>query len=406
MNTADDVANLKTLAENAGYTGEVIQYLTELEQIYQEVESGTLNPVALGAKIAKATLLKTMIDNAADNISYKPKVDLSSVTKSASDAGTSAGKSYTEAFEEELKALEDLRDNGLLSEKQYLDRLRLLYERYFRDKSGYEKEYARYERQYLDGYRSLYESVFSHASKLISEKINGIQNEKDAAVSALEAQRKAAEDSYNAQIKLLEDKKQALQEEADKIREANEDHKEAISLQEKERELAKAENQKTILQYNEGRGFFYTTDTDTIRNAKNGLDDAKADAGIRALEKQQDALDRQIDSIRELLNASDEYWDAQIGQTEEYYDTLIRGMEDYKQKWDGLSGLQEHAQMISLLRELGYTESDLLNQNSGALENLMTSYLGILKDMADRDPGILGGLSLLTGRNMNPSILE
>ena len=83
-------------------------------------------------------------------------------------------------------------------------------------------------------------------------------------------------------------------------------------------------------------------------------------------------------------------------------------MEDYKGKWDSLSGLQEHAQMISLLKELGYTEADLINPNSGALESLMTSYLGILIDMSNGDTGILGGLSILTGVNMDsiPGFLE
>lgn len=61
MNTAGEVANLRTLAENAGYTGDVIKYLTELEQIYQEVASGTINPINIGAKIARAALLQTLI---------------------------------------------------------------------------------------------------------------------------------------------------------------------------------------------------------------------------------------------------------------------------------------------------------------------------------------------------------
>lgn len=408
LSSTADIQNLYQLAQAAGIAINAIQTLAALNAAYTEASANGDTIAATAAKGQMEFIKQQVIDQFAH---LGTEIDFNRIgggIPAASSAGASAGKSYIEAFEEELKALEELRDSGLISEKQYLDRLRLLYERYFKDKAGYEKEYARYKRQYIDGYKSLYESVFSHASGLIDEQIDGIQDEKDAAVSALEAQKKAAEDSYNAQIKLLEDKKDALQDEIDKIREANEDRKEAIRLQEKERNLARAENQKTILQYTEGRGFFYTADTDAIRDARNELDDAKAEAGIRVLEKQQDALDKQIDSIQELLEATGDYWDSQIEQTEKYYDTLIRGMEDYKGKWDSLSGLQEHAQMLSLLRELGYTEADLLNQNSGALESLMTSYLGILKDMSNNDTGILSGLTLLTGRNMDtiPSFLE
>ncbi len=223
----------------------------------------------------------------------------------------------------------------------------------------------------------------------------------------MEAQKKAAEDSYNAQIKLLEDKKDALQDEIDKIKEANEDREEAIDLQEKQLALAKAENQKTILQYTEDRGFIYTQDGDAIRDAKNELDNAKSDAEIRALEKQQDALDKQIEAINEMLDATNEYWDAQIEQTEKYYDTMIKGMEEYKDRWDELSDLQEHAEMIGLLKELGFTEEDLLNESSGAFDKLRMSYLGILKDLNIGNKGVLDGLSQIANIDMGnvPSFL-
>ena len=129
MNTAGEVANLKTLAENAGYTGEVIQYLTELEQIYQEVASGTITPIQIGVKVARAAMLKAFIDNTAGNINYEPKVDFTKATDSAKKAGKKAGKktadAYLEAFEKELEKLQGMRDRNEITEKEYLDRLRV-----------------------------------------------------------------------------------------------------------------------------------------------------------------------------------------------------------------------------------------------------------------------------------------
>lgn len=129
MNTAGEVADLKTLAENAGYTGEVIQYLTELEQIYQEVASGTITPMQIGFKVARAAMLKSFIDGVASNINYEPKVDFSKATDSAKKAGSKSGKkaadAYLEAFEKELEKLQGMRDRNEITEKEYLDRLRV-----------------------------------------------------------------------------------------------------------------------------------------------------------------------------------------------------------------------------------------------------------------------------------------
>jgi len=154
MNTDGEVANLRTLAENAGYTGEVIKYLTELEQIYQEVASGTIDPLDIGFKIARAAMLQALIKESAGKINYEPKVDFSNAgggKKSAGKAGKEAADAYLESFEKELKDLDDLKDRGKITEKQYLDALRRLYLKYFRDKEKYLKEYEKYEHQYLDG---------------------------------------------------------------------------------------------------------------------------------------------------------------------------------------------------------------------------------------------------------------
>lgn len=151
MDTSGEVANLKTLAENAGITGDVIKWLTELEQLYQQVASGTLTPGQLDAKIARAEELKTLIEGSASKIKYEPTFDGSAGSKSASKAGKEAGDAYLEAFEKELKVLQDLKDRGVISEMEYLKRLRELYKRYFQDRKKYLEQYNKYERQYLEG---------------------------------------------------------------------------------------------------------------------------------------------------------------------------------------------------------------------------------------------------------------
>lgn len=69
----------------------------------------------------------------------------------AGKAGENAAKKYVERFEEELSELDRLKDIGVLSEKGFLDKLRKLYNRYYRDKEEYLKEYQEQEKDYLEG---------------------------------------------------------------------------------------------------------------------------------------------------------------------------------------------------------------------------------------------------------------
>ena len=409
LNTAGDIQNLYLLAKSAGIATDAVQTLLSLNLAYTKASSEGNTLAALAVRGQMEIVKKQVIDQFS---TLDSEFDFSKMgqnaSKAAGNAGSAAADAYLDAFEKELKDLQNLKDNGILSEKEYLDRLRILYEHYFKDKAQYAEQYAQYEREYLNGYKSLYESLFSHASSLVGGRISLLQEEKDAAIEALEAQKKAAEESYETQIRLLEDKKAAIQDEIDRIREANEDRKEALSLQEKEQALARAEAQRTLLRYSEDRGFYYDTDTESIQEARKELDDARADAEIRALEKQQDALDSQIDSLKEMADAASEYWDTQKEQTEEYYDALIGRMEEYKSRWEELAGLQEQARMAALAKELGYSGEDLINESSGALEHLKLTYLGILKDLNARNPDFLDSLSRLAGQDLGhiPGFLE
>ncbi|MDE7339289.1 MAG: hypothetical protein K2N80_01845, partial [Lachnospiraceae bacterium] len=69
----------------------------------------------------------------------------------ASNAGSKAADTYLEAFQKEYDHLKDLLDRGEISEAQYLNRLRSLYTRYFRDRKEYLDEYKKYESEYLSG---------------------------------------------------------------------------------------------------------------------------------------------------------------------------------------------------------------------------------------------------------------
>ena len=221
MNTAGEVANLKTLAENAGYTGEVIQYLTELEQIYQEVASGTLTAGQLVAKVGRAAILKGMIDNAASKVQYAPKVDWSGAVKDAGKAGKDSGKSYKDKLKEELSDLEGV-ISGITGR--------------------------------IDDQISSINEQKSAALESIDAQKEALEEAKDAAVEALEAQRdaeleaiEAEKNAINEKIKALDKQIKQKQDEIDAINEAAEARKREIDLQKAQYELERMQNMRTKL---------------------------------------------------------------------------------------------------------------------------------------------------------------
>ncbi len=412
MNTAGEVANLLTLAENAGYTGEVIQYLTELERIYQEVASGTLSPGMLDKKLARAEELQGLIKDSAGKINYEPKVDYSGGKKSAGSAGKEAADAYLEAFEKELADLDDLKSRGKITEKQYLDALRKLYLKYFRDKEKYLKEYAKYEHQYLDGMKSLYESAFSYITKQIDKRIDATNAEKDAAVSALEAERDARLEAIEAQKGQLENEIEGIEKEIETkekeikaMQDANGERKRAIDLQKAEYDLQRMQNQKASLVYKDGQ-VSYEADTSGIRDAKQEVEDAKLEIDISKIEKeiglleeQKGLLQEQIDLLAQEADRVNDYYDKLIAGTEKQYDAMVKGMEEYRSQFEELLDLFENARLEATLSELGVNMDALLNGSQEEFEKMKGAYIGILADMSRGNDEITGQLSRLAGVN-------
>lgn len=429
MNTAGEVANLKTLAENAGYTGEVIKYLTELEQIYQEVVSGTIDPLNIGFKIARAIMLQALIKESAGKINYESKVDFNNAgggSKSASKAGKEAADKYLEAFQEELKDLDDLKDCGKITEKQYLDALRRLYLKYFRDKEKYLKEYEKYEKQYLDGMKSLYESAFSYITKQIDRRIDTINDQKDAVVSALEAERDASLEEIELKKEQLENEQEiidrkikgkqeaidAIEKEIDAMQEANKERKREIDLQKAKYDFERMLNQRTSFLYKGGQ-MVWQADTSGIRDAKQGVEDAQLEVEIgnkekkislineeiEKLEKEKDLLQERINLLDKEADNINKHYDDLIAKEEQRYDAMVKGLEDYKSQFEELTELLENAQMEATLMELGVNMDALLSGSQEEFEKLKTAYIGILADMSRGNDEVIGQLSRLAGVN-------
>ncbi len=351
------------------------------------------------------------VNNAVNNV----QVDFGNIgsgSKSAGSAGKEAADAYLEAFEKELKDLDDLKDRGKITEKQYLDALRRLYLKYFRDKEKYLKEYEKYEHQYLEGMKSLYESAFSYITKQIDKRIDATNAEKDATVSALEAERDARLEAIEAQKEQLENEIEGIEKEIEAkekeikaMQDANEERKRSLDLQKAEYDLQRMQNQKTSLVYKDGQ-VSYEADTSGIRDAKQEVEDAKLEIDISKIEKeiglleeQKDLLQEQIDLLDKEADRVNDYYDKLIAGTEKQYDAMVKGMEQYKSQFEELLELSENARLEATLSELGINMDALLNGSQEEFEKMKGAYIGILADMNRGNDEIIGQLSRLAGVN-------
>lgn len=383
-NTSAAISNAVAKAEESGVSAGEIQGVLDK---YNEIWNATLN-----------------------NFSGDFSGFMGGGKKSAGKSGKEAADAYLEAFEKELKDLDDLKDRGRISEKQYLDALRRLYLKYFRDKEKYLKEYGKYENQYLDGMKSLYESAFSYITKQIDKRIDAIHAEKDAAVSGLEAERDASLEAIEAEkeqheneIGGIEKQIDAKEKEVKAMQDANAERRRAIDLQKAEYELQRMQNQKTSLVYKDGQ-MSYEADTSGIRDAKQEVDDAKLEIDISKIEEEIGLLEDEKDLIQERIDLLDkeadrinEYYDKLIADTEKHYDAMAKGLEDYRAQFGELTELLETAQMEATLFELGISMDALLSGSQEEFEKLKTAYTGILADMGRGNDGVLEQLSRLSG---------
>ena len=397
-------------------------------------------------------------DQIVENSKTPPTVDWDPYVNDAGGAGGDAGDAYVEEFEKELSKLEDLRDRGLISEKEFLDRQKALIDKFFKDRAEYAEEYAKRLYDYLNGMKSHYDGVISGVISLLDHRISQVQKNRDSVISALEEEKEAALEAYQAQIDAIQEQIDAIDEEIDAIddqideldkeidkrnevidglnkqidaiNEANEARDRAINLQKAEYELQRMQNQRTKLVYTGEVGQMrYERDEQGVRNAQESLKDAQDEMAIAAIEKQiklieeeieliedqkkalqeqqeelrkqQEQLQKQQEAIQKQMEATEKYYDKLIKQQEKMFDEMISKLEETKAKWEELAAIDELAKNWGLVADemeaMGFTVEDVLNDVPGAFEAFRDKYLAVLSAMHEGDKGYQAGLQEFAG---------
>lgn len=288
INTDASVEALYALADQAGIAGE---YITRLEAIMKKFKAANAayakdtntatHEMAKGIEQQAQLELNHLMDELELEIN-KPievKIPKADGTGGGSDAGKEEADEYLEAFNAELENLDWLREQGFIDEKEYLDQLRILYQRYFEGNDKYAKEFFENQRKYLEGLKDLYENALSAITGLLDDEIDKIDeleekekkefeeqkkaNDKkiksiekvnkglDKQIKALEKEQKAIQkqniDPIDEQIKGREEAKKVLEEELSIMQKANDERQDAIELQKLQYEMERAAHQKNLL---------------------------------------------------------------------------------------------------------------------------------------------------------------
>ncbi len=429
LDTSTDINNVLALAQAAGIATDALTKLQSLKAAFDNAQaSGDYGAMSIiSAEMAKA---KTEIETEITN--FKPveiQFDSASAAKSAKKAGSSAGDAYVNAFEDELKKLQTLRDQGKITEKRYLDYLRKLYQKFFKDKKKYAEQYAKYEHEYLQGMKSLYESALSGITSMLDKQISAYGDAKSAALESLEAQRDAAIEAkkaekarYEQEIDLIDKKITTkekaisdIQDEIDLMRELNEQKDRENKLAKAKYDYERMMNQHSILQYSEDKGISYVQDLSGARDKKQAVEDAELEIAIankekdikliekdiKLLEERKSSINGQIDLLDKQIDEISKMYDKMISESEQYWDNLIKGLQDYKSRWEELGEIEENAKLISTLKQLGIETDDILNMSEEAFSKFKDEYIGILADIYSGNDSMLSALSDTTGRSVD-----
>ncbi len=371
---------------------------------------------------------------------YEKAVDASDAI---SELSTKVKDLHVAGYELQTDRLEELLDNEAITEKQYLSEMKKLYKEYYENQVGYAQKAHEAKLALLDREKQYLNSVANAATSLLDKEISKVQDNAKEQQKPYEDQIKAAEkqidayedqiklfekqidahnkqiDAYNKEIDLINDRKKPLQDELDALEDKAREENLILSLQEKQYNLKKAENQKDKLLYKDGQ-LIHTTDSTAIRDAKKEVEDAELEIQKNDIQKQIDALDDEIEKYNELIDAINDQIDViddqieavndQIDAVNEYIDGLndivdqigdaadaqVEALEKTKNKWQEMIDQQEEAQnMLLLTGEFGADaiRKILAGDDDDLLAQWKENYITTLSEIDSETQGYIGDMT-------------
>jgi hypothetical protein len=409
MDTSTEVQNMLTLAKEAGITGDIVENLTELEMIYQEVASGTLSLPEIESKLKRATELKSLIESEVNSafsdsiaeVEYKPRVDLNTgdVEKAKQEA-KEAIDSYMDYMEAALEA-------GKIDYKTYSTEVAAyLKDMYDKGKIA-AADYHNYTKQMLEVQKSIYDKVHSAILRRLDKEIEFYEKQIDALEKSnklLEKQKdnydrvlSVISEVFDKEIERVQKEQDVIQDKIDLLQEENDENQRAIELDKAKYELARLQSQKNKKLYIGDKGYFYDYDRDAIREAQDNLANLELEQTIDALEKEKEELGKTIEELEkykelwaEIPNAKEKAENQILASSilgANYEKVLLSGrVEDinaFKEQYisvqkqidDNTSMIESYEEKITYYNELKQQWQDITSSYEESRNNLYAAQL-------------------------------
>ena len=361
-------------------------------------------------------------------------IDHTAAAKEAAGAGKDAAKSYTDAYNKELEALKWLKDQNYITEAEYLEKFRELYQRYYGDLSKYAKEYYEAEKEYYEQKIALQQKAINAAIRILDRQIKEQEKLRDAEKKEYEEQIKQIEKKIkkyeklnkkiDKQIKLLqkeqkqirkqnieplEDQIKSRQKVIDEINEeielmerANDARQDEINLQKAQYELERARHQRTQLVYTEDTGdgqMRYRANPDAIRDAQENYDNAVYEHKVKLKRDEVQLIEDEVDDLNKQIQ---EYED-KISEI----DKAIEKLEEEKEKNDEIieqyqEQVEKYNEIIEKIDERYQKEIDRIEEYKQKWQEL----LEIQEQIEDLEVLSSLGINLDSLINLDPSVFE
>ena len=295
------------------------------------------------------------------------------VSKAIRSLKTDMKELYVQVYELQTERLKDRLDSESITHKQYLAGLKEVYKKFFTGLEDFAEQHHAAVLNYLTEEKNYLNSVANAAASLADAEIDKIKDHADEQESMLQKQ-----------IDLLEAKKKPLQEELDALDDKAKRENLILNLQKAQYELARSENQRTSLVYQNGQ-MVYTSNSEDIRNAQKGVDDAALEIQKQSIQDQIDALDDEIHIYQELIDHVNNMADAQID-----------ALEKVRSKWQEVIDQREYAANVSMLTdEFGANAIPkiLAGYDDDLLSQWKTNYISTLAGIDMESQGYIGSMT-------------
>ena len=298
----------------------------------------------------------------------------------------------------------------------------------------------------IDEYKDLKEAADDRYDDEL-DKLKDLKDELEDSNDDYERAQRAVVQFLNEQLDAIEEQRDTVEnyydDVIDAIEKMNDDTEESIELAEAYEALMNAMTQKTKKVYKEGLGWVWTTDAEAIKEAKKTYEDLITSATTKEIEEQKDktvkSLEEQIESLQDYIDSwdkvfdkfdneknrnladillgenwtemvsnldpqivddfSDAYYELQKNldetskqieelnkkkeEEDEYWDKLIKDLQDYKGEWSDIANVYEEAQNALKAKQImgANWEKEILDRRLDVLENFKNKYNAILAEI-------------------------